>query len=211
VRRHVVLLLVVGLVFGALAPAEAAKKKKKKPPAPVPVDVTYSVVWSDEACALSIGKDLADPAQACADPFAGGVFGPFLGTGPFVIPAIDGLPLTLDASKPIKGKFQMDSFVLADEAPVIMGAGQSEVHVVLTGKADGVDVTLGEATAEYLVTPDSTDYEFEFEIQPPAELTGKVLESLTISVEAVGDTVFHGVIPADGTSSFTIGALALPS
>lgn len=207
-RRHLVVLLVVGLVVGALAPAQAAKKKKPKKP--VPVDVTYNVVWNGDACALSTSTALANPEEACLDVFAGGITGSRLGSGPFVIPAIDGLPLTVDAAKPIKGKLQMDSFVLANGAPVPVGVGASEVHVTLTGTSAGADVTLGEATAEYVVTPATADYEFEFEMTPAADLAGKVLDSLTLTVDVVGPTIFHGVIPADGTSTVTLGAFAVP-
>lgn len=210
-KRHVVVLLVVGLIFGALAPAEAAKKKKKKPSSPVPVDVTYNVVWNEDACALSVAKDLANPEEACADVFVGGILGPELGSGPYVISAIDGLPLTLDASKPIKGHFQMDSYVFADDAPAPMGVGQSEVHVTVTATSGGADLTIGEATAEYLVAPNSVDYEIDFEIQPAADLTGKILDGLTVSIDVRGKTLFHGVIPADATSTLTVGALELQS
>lgn len=210
-KRNLVLLLVVGLIVGALAPAQAAKKKKpRKPPAPVAVDVVYKVVWNEDACALSISDALADPAQACADPFAGGITGPDLGSGPYVISAIDGLPLTLDAAKPIKGHFQMDSYVLAAEAPAPMGVGQSEVVVTVTGTSGGEDITLGEATAEYAVTPQSTDYEIDFEIQPGADVAGKVLDALTVTVDVKGNTLFHGVIPTDGTSTLTVGSFAVP-
>lgn len=218
-RRHLVALLALGLVVGALAPAQAAKKKPKpkpKPPVPVAVDVTYNVVWNGDACALSIATTLADAAQACQDPFAGVPAATGVpaaageSTGPYVISAIDGLPLTLDAAKPIKGKIQMDSYVLADEAPAPMGVGLSEVVVTLTGTSAGAEVAIGEATAEYQVTPASTDYEFEFEIKPGADLANKVLDELTMTVEVAGNTAFHGVIPADATSTLTLGAFALP-
>lgn len=211
-RRHLVALLALGLVVGALAPAQAAKKKKPKPkpPAPVAVDVAYNVVWNEDTCALSTTTALAAEGEFCSDPFAGAPAATGLNTGPFVMSAIDGLPLTLDAAKPIKGKIQMDSFVLDSNAPVPMGVGQAEVQIILTATVAGADVTLGETTAEYLVTPQTTDYEIEFEIVPAADLAGKVLDSITFSAEVVGNSAFHGSIPADGQSTLTFGALALP-
>lgn len=217
-RRHLVLLLVVGLVVGALAPAQAAKKKKKpkpKPPVPVAVDVTYNVVWSEEVCALSVAADLANPDASCGDPFAGSTTGPLLGSGePVVVAAVDGLPLTLDASKKITGKLQMGSYTLAALADAgagqPLGAGEAEWHVVLSGTTGGSDVTIGEATTTpYLVTPGNGDYEVVFEITPDAALTGKVFETFSMSLEQVGSATVHGALSADATSQLKLGAFVL--
>ena len=210
-RRQLVAVLAIGLVVGALAPAQAAKKKKPKPkpPAPVAVDVVYHVVWNGDACALSTTKELATEGEYCSDPFAGAPAATGLNTGPFVASAIDGVPLTLDAAKPIRGKIEMDSFILDDAAPIPMGVGQAEVQIILTATSAGAELTLGETTAEYLVTPQTTDYEIEFEIVPAADLAGKVLDSITFSAEVVGNSAFHGSIPADGTSTLSFGAYAL--
>jgi hypothetical protein len=211
-KRLLVVLMIIGLAAGALAPAQAAKKKKKKP---VPVDVTYNVVWKDETCALSTATELANPDQSCGDPFAGSTTGEF-GTGePTVIAAVDGLPLTLDAAKPVKGTFHMGSYTLAAVAGTPagqpLGIGQAEWHIVLAGTSAGADVTIGEVTTEpYLVTPGTGDYEVTFEITPPADLQGKVLDTLSISLEQTGSATVHGAIGADATSKVTLGAFAIP-
>lgn len=209
-RRQLVVLVVVGLIVGALAPAEAAKKKKKPPaPAvPVPVDLVYNVVSGGEAtCALSIAT--GEPAS-CGDPFGGAITGAAgQSAGPIAIAAIDGLPLTLDASKPIKGKFVMRSYGLAAVPQAPLGAGEAEITWVLTATAGGEDLTLGEATSSYLVSPASRTYEVEFEMAPAADLTGKVLETLTLTYEATGPTVLHGGLSDDG-NTLTLGAFAVP-
>lgn len=212
-KRSLVLILTLGLIVGSFAPvADAArkKKKKKKPPAPVPVDVTYYIVWNGEGCALSITQDLANPEEACADPFAG-VTGPMLGTGPFAMPALDALPLTLDAAKPIKGTISVESWYATGEIPDVMGTGEAEIAVSLTGTSGGEEVVIGELTTEpYIVTPAEANYVVEFEFEPPAELAGKVLDDLVLSLEATGNQMFHGVFPADGSSTLVVGALAVP-
>lgn len=215
-RRHVILLLVVALVVGALAPAQAAKKKKKKkkPPAVVAVDVTYKVVLSGETCALSVQEELAADGS-CGDPFGGAITGPAAGSGPTLITAIDGLPLTLDAAKPIMGDFVMGSYTLAALADnglgQPLGAGEAQWDIILTGTSGGEEVTIGEVTTEpYMVTPGTGDYEVTFEITPPAELAGKVFEALTLSLEQTGPTLIHGAIGTDATSSLTLGAFAAP-
>lgn len=212
-RRHVILLLVIGLVVGALAPAQAAKKKKNKKK-PVAVDVTYTVVGGGDACALSIDKELAADGS-CGDPFGGAITGPVAGTGPTLISAIDGLPLTLDAAKPVKGTFDMGSYTLAALSDAglgqPLGAGEAQWHIILTGTSGGEDITIGEVTTEtYVVTPGTGDYEVTFEITPAEELAGKVFEDLTLSLEQIGPTLIHGAIGTDGTSSLTLGAFTVP-
>lgn len=209
-KRHIVLLLVVGLLVGALAPAQAAKKKKKKKP--VPVDLTYTIVPAgDAACGLSTDADLAGDTS-CGDPFGGSTTGPVAGSGePILVAALDGLPLTLDAAKPIKGTLNIGSYTLAaladNGAGVPLGAGEGQWQVALTGTSDGEDVTIGELTTEtYTVTPGTGDYEVTFEITPGEELAGTVFDSLTLSLEMVGSATLHGAIQADGTSTLTVGA-----
>jgi len=207
-RRYVVLLMVVGLVAGFFAPTVDAKKKKKKKP--VPVDLTYHVVWDGETCAISTTADLANAEEACADPFAG-LTAPALGHGPWAMAALDGLPITFDAAKPIKGTISAESFYLVGVGPDIMGIGQAELAVSLVGTSGGEEVVIGEIVSDpYTVTPASAEYVVEFEIEPAAELQGKVFDTLTLNLELTGNQMFHGVLPADGTSTITFGAFAIP-
>lgn len=206
-KRYAILMLVVALVVGALAPAQAAKKKKKKP---VAVDVVYNVVGADDACVLSVDPKLATDGS-CGDPFGGSITGPAAGSGPTLITAMDGLPLRLDAAKPVKGKFMMGSYTLAALADnglgQPLGAGEAQWEIILTGTSGGKEITIGEATTEsYVVAPGIGDYEVTFEITPAAELAGKVFNELTLSLEQVGPTLIHGAIGTDATSSLTIGA-----
>jgi hypothetical protein len=215
-KRYAILLLVVALVVGALAPAEAAKKKKKKPKKPVAVDVVYKVVGADGTCTLSVDEALATDGS-CGDPFGGAITGEAAGqgSGPTLISAVDGLPLTLDTAKPVKGAFIMGSYTLAALADnglgQPLGAGEAQWEIILTGTSGGEEVTIGEVTTEtYMVTPGTGDYEVNFEITPAPELAGKTFDALTLSLLQVGPTLIHGAIGTDATSSLTIGAFAIP-
>jgi hypothetical protein len=210
-KRYVVLLMVVGLVAGLFAPTADARKKKRKPPAPVAVDTIYHIVWNGEGCALSTTTELASTEDSCADPFAGATADD-LGTGPFAMPALDAVPLTLDAAKPIKGKITTQSFYAVGVGPDVMGIGQAQLEVKLVGTSGGEEIVIGELTTDpYTVTPASADYVVEFEMQPAAELQGKVFDGLTLDLRLVGNQMFHGVLPADGSSTLTIGSFAPPA
>ncbi|MGH2756054.1 MAG: hypothetical protein ACRDLB_16705 [Actinomycetota bacterium] len=205
-RRYLVPLLVVGLVAGSFVPDVAVAKKKKKKKKPVPVEVTYHINWGDDTCVLSLTP--VESEEACADPFAGATSS--LGTA-FDMAAIDGLPLTLDAAQPIKGTINVQSYYFVGAGPDVMGIGQPQLEVKLAGTSDGEEVVIGELTTEpYTVTPASADYTVEFEIVPPEELVGTVLDDLTLTLQITGNSMFHGVFPADGTSTLTLGALAIP-
>ena len=210
-KRHLVVALVIALIGGAFAaPVEAAKRKKKRPAAPVAVDTTFHIVWGGESCALSTTTDAANPEESCSDVFWG-LTGDTLGAGPHLLPAIDGLPLTLDTAKTIRGKFNVQSWYFAGLGPDVMGLGQAEIELILSGTSAGEEIVVAEHTTDpYLVTPASADYVVEFEMQPAEELAGKVFDTLTLSLEVTGTQMFHGVVPADGTSTLTIGAFATP-
>ena len=179
--KRLSLLLSLALLVAALVPAAEAAKKKKL----VPVDQTFYIVWTG-TCALSTDKKYANPDEGCADPFAG-VTGDAAGLGPWAMQAIKGVPLTLDASKVIKGKISVDSWYLAGADYDVMGTGLAQIDVTLSGESGGEEVVIGELTTEpYVVTPASASYVVEFEMQPAAELTGKVFKSLTLTMEATG-------------------------
>jgi hypothetical protein len=204
-KRFLVIGLIVGLVAGLLAPTAATAKKKKKKK-PVPVDVTYHINWGGEGCVLSITP--VESEDACADPFAGATSSAF-GTA-FEMPAADGLPLTLDAAKPITGVINVQSYYAVGAGPDVMGIGQPQLEVKLAGTSAGEEVVLGELTTDaYTVTPASADYVVEFEIVPAEESAGTVLDDLTLTLQVTGNSMFHGVFPADGTSTLTLGGFAL--
>lgn len=205
-KRYLALFLVLALSAAVFAPTAQARKKKKKKSKPVPVEVVYYINWGDEACILQ--TEAVASEEACADPFAGAT-GSTLGHGPWAMPATEGLPLTLDASKPITGVISADSFFLVGAGPDVMGVGQAELYVKLVGTSGGEEVVIGELTTDpYTVTPAESEYTVEFEITPPEELAGKVFDDLTLNLELTGNQMFHGVLPADGTSTLILGAFA---
>lgn len=197
IAAAVVLVLVV-----AVGPVQAKKKPKL-----VPTNVTYYSVGSGDACgSLTLTQGEGD--GGCGNPFYG-LLEPASPTGadPMQHLAVDGLPLTLDASKPITGSITVSSYTLNDIGPDVVGIGNAVLQISLTGTSGGEEVTIGEfESAPYMVTPAQQDYVVEVEITPDEALNGKVFDSLTMSLKNTGNSLFHGAYPADGTTQLTFGA-----
>ena len=202
--KKIAVLLALGLVAGSFAGTAEAAKKKKKPKTPVPVqaDVTFTLGYDGEACIFSVSPTPGD--GDCGSPLWG-VLGEELAPDALGASAIDGLPLTIDATKPIKGKIVFESYALA-VGPDVAGIGQPQVTITATGTSGGAEVPLGEFTSDpYTVLPNQVEYPVEFEIQIPAEHDKKVLEGLMLTWKVTGNSMFHGAVQPDGVNGFTIG------
>lgn len=172
-------------------------------PAPVAVDVTYQLGMEGDACVFAT---TAKPGDGdCGSPLWG-LLGDDLDPEPRGAAAVDGLPLTVDATKPIKGVIVVESYALA-LGPDVAGVGQPSVVITATGTSAGQDVAIGEFTSDpYVVTPNQVEYPVEFEIAVPAELDKKVLDGLTLTWRVTGPSMFHGAVQPEGTTNFTMGA-----
>ena len=202
-KRKLAVLVALGLVVGSLAGTADAKKKKPKPKAPTPVDVSFQLGMEGDACVFSTTPMPGD--GDCGSPFFG-LLASQLEQGPVGASAVDGLPLTVDATKPIKGTIIVESYALA-VGPDIVGVGQPTVVITATATSGGEEIAIGEFTSEpYLVTPPTVQYPIEFEIAVPAEHDKKVLDGLTLTWEVTGPSMFHGAVQPDGTTNFTMGA-----
>lgn len=198
-RRSAALLVLAGLFAGSAALPAQAKKAK---PARVQ---TYYVVGGAErfTCSLSVDPKLADPARGCSDDYDG-VTQPVLGPEPTSIPAVDGLPLAVDVSRPIRGKVTVRSTSLVGHVGQL-GVGEAQLTARLVGVAGGRDVTIGETTTEaYSVTPLQEDYVVEFTIEPDDASAGLSFEALTLELEITGTSTFHNGFPADGSSTLAV-------
>ena len=203
-QRKIAVVLALGLVVGSLAGTADAKKKKPKPaPAPVAVDVKFELGMEGDVCALSTTPMPGD--GDCGSPFWG-LLGSELEPDPLGASAVNGLPLTIDATKPIKGTIVVESYAAA-VGPDIVGVGRPSVVITAIGTSGGEEIALGEFTSDpYVVTPASVEYPVEFEITVPADHDKKVLDGLTLTWEVTGPSMFHGAVQPEGTTNFTMGA-----
>lgn len=210
-KKFITLFLVLGLIAGAMAaPAIAGKKKKKKAPALVQVD--QQMFLRGDACdAEARALSLEDGADAeCIYTRAGIVYDAIPESAPAPVganpwqtwPAIDGVPVALDATKPITGEIYVQGlFPLVGDYPGI-SAGQVRLTVKLVGEKDGEEIEIGEFVDEFVATPGAAAHASMVEIAPDEALDKTEFTSLTLHTRIGGASVGHGVYKLDNPSSF---------
>ena len=119
--------------------------------------------------------------------------------GAFVdCPSTDGMPLTLDASQPVTGTIDLESFGITD--PLAAGVGLVTVSVSLEALDQGNGVTVGSDSENVLITPNQTAYPVAFTIQPNGALDKADLSGLDLRVHVEGPYAFSGFIGNSGKS-----------
>ena len=220
-RRFVAVSLALGIVVGSLAAPAVAAKKKKKAPAPVAVDQQFFLRNIAGGCApealillLSDGPD----ESTCGD-HAGGIgnevfinaFGEpcepsgGYGCGNVLYSAAEGLPLTLDATKEIKGMIAVGAW--ASGSGVGNGAGLTTLVITVKGTKDDEEIVLGSTEITYPVTPAQNTYEHEFALKLDPALDKAQLTGLVIDLLNRGASVEHSWYSVDDPASY----LTVPS
>lgn len=119
--------------------------------------------------------------------------------GAFVdYPSTDGMPLTLDASRPVTGTIDLESFGITD--PYAAGTGLVTVSVDLEALYQGNGVSVGSDSENVLVTPTQTSYPVAFTIHPNGALDKADLSGLDLRVHVEGPYAFSGFIGNSGKS-----------
>jgi hypothetical protein len=119
--------------------------------------------------------------------------------GAFVdYPSADGMPLTLDASRPVTGSIDLESVGITD--PLAAGTGLVTVSVSLEALNQGNGVSVGADSETVLVTPTQTAYPVAFTIQPNGALDRADLSGLDLRVHVEGPYAFSGFIGNSGKS-----------
>ena len=119
--------------------------------------------------------------------------------GAFVdYPSSDGMPLTLDGSRPVTGTIDLQSFGITD--PLAAGTGLVTVSVSLEALYQGNGVAVGSDSEQVLITPMQTEYPVAFTIQPSGALDRADLSGLDLRVHVEGPYAFSGFIGNSGKS-----------
>ena len=212
-KRLLALVLVLGLVGGYMGTTGAMAKKKKKKL--VPVEAKF-FLRDDNGCddpnylSKEDGEDLgcwqSDSALNEALINQAALFEKSLVAQ--VFQTRDGVPLVLDATKPLSGEIYTYSGSCFDPgtgvvpcAPTGVGAGQASIDITVTGTSGGNEVVLGEHTETFAVTPgDPHKTSVSFELDDA--LNKKKFDSLTLTFYPHGAALFHSGVEMDNPASF---------
>ncbi len=209
-KKALAVVLAVGLVGGAMAGSAEAAKKKKKPKAPVQVDQQMFLVG--DGCNAEVrGISITDTADVhtCAY-WQGGALSEYgepamtAAGRPVWIPwpALDGVPLKLDATKPITGEIYTHGiFPLVGDFPGV-AAGSVTLTVKLVGESGGEEKVIGEFVEEFIATPATTPHLSEVEIQPDAALNGAEFTTLMLQTKIGGPSAGQVFYKLDNPNSF---------
>ncbi len=194
------LILVGGLLFGALGAAEAAKRKPKK------TTLTFYLHYSGSGgeCGSTYvdRKDVPDAGNSCATVIQPANEALHQAGQALVVdwPDSSGTKFKLDTSKPFKA------------ALTVGGAGIGETtigHVIIdltvTAQASGRAVTLFEGSVEKSVTP--VDRLLEFSGRLPRALGGKTLSGLNVQTTLRGVSTAFYIELDDPPSTISVPAL----
>ena len=111
--------------------------------------------------------------------------------GAFIdFPATDGLPLALDAGRPITGVIDLQG----------LGVGLAEVDVSMEALVNGEGVAIGSVTESAVLDPTLADNPVAFTIQPSSALGGADLQGIDLRVHVHGPQIYSGFIGNSGKS-----------
>ncbi len=119
--------------------------------------------------------------------------------GAFVdYPALDGMPLSLDATRQITGTIDVQGLVGPAQAGVM------EADVSLEALIDGSGVAVGSDTELVVLDPTASDNLINFTITPDATLDKKDLSGIDLRVHLHGPYTFSGFVATNGASFVNI-------
>ena len=119
--------------------------------------------------------------------------------GAFVdYPSVDGMPLSLDASRSITGTIDVQGLVGPAQAGVM------EADVSLEALVGGNGVPVGSVTEMVVLDPTASDNLINFTIQPNQALNKQDLSALDLRLHLHGPYTFSGFVATNGASFVTV-------
>lgn len=212
-KRFVVLGLTAALVVGLMGPADAKKKKPKPPKTTVPVSVDQKYfLRSDNDCDGPRALSITDGVDGECHFFDSGViYEALTEAGLLTVEdlahewvAADGLPLALDATRPITGEISTSSLACATAdvcSPAGVGAGSAKLVVVVLAEIAGEEKELGRFEESFQVVPGGA-HTSKVSVQPDAALNLSQVTAFRILTWLHGAAVGHGQIELDDPASF---------
>lgn len=120
---------------------------------------------------------------------------------------VDGIPLVLDATRPVAGEIYTSGGQCAATvsgvplcSPVGASVGQVILEIGLVGVTQGKEIEMGTQTDEFDSVP-GNPHLTELSIQPDASLTGTTFETVELRTWIHGASVGHGVVKTTGEAN----------
>ena len=214
-KKTLIAALSACLVASAFAaPALAARKKPKKPKKPIPVQLDQKFFLRD-----SDGCDSGENLLSLKDGEDSGCW--YVDSGPLydvvveaglLTPAdlgqtwaaVDGVPVTLDATKPITGEISTSSGTCVVDggcSPAQLGAGQATLDVVVFADIAGEEKEIGAFTESFVVTP-AGPHTSKIEIPIDPTLDKVQATGIKVLTYLHGAAMGHGIIELEAPASF---------
>jgi hypothetical protein len=105
-------------------------------------------------------------------------------------PAVDGMPLAYDGTRPINGQISLTGAQV----------GLAEVDVDLQALVGGNAVDIGSATGSAILDPTGNSTPVPFTIAPNVSLDGSDIQALDLRVTIHGPNVYSGFVALSGAS-----------
>jgi hypothetical protein len=121
-----------------------------------------------------------------------------------VYPALDGVPFTLDASRPIIGDLVVRSYPIPF---TLEHAGAGITTVDLTVRAASSELSLrevGSTSHTYTTLPFDPPHRVEWSINPSAEFDRQDITAFELAVTIRGVNLLHGFVRYNGASHVTV-------
>ncbi|HWC14587.1 MAG TPA: hypothetical protein VG929_08320 [Actinomycetota bacterium] len=200
-KKTLVLAIALGVVCGSFVSSAQAGRTRM-----LPGTSTFYLRTTDAACQTGFALSIEDGPDAANCGYVDGglpqegtiaVLGKYTTQRTWI--AQDGLPMTVDATRPVTTDITLKSF--QPRSPASLGTGQAIFDVVLTGFSGGEQVVLGEAQESYVVTPGTYEYQLRFDVDIPDELHRTTVTSLEMTTVVRGPVLLHGAFSVDDPSS----------
>ena len=190
--RRYSLILQIGLALSLAAPASAAATD----PTPVPGDQTFFVRRTNCNADSRLSVEEGTGEASCLNFWNASPLAEEMGVL-LVHDAENGVPFTLDTSRPITGVVSLGAASINQYG---LGGGLTVVDVTVEATEAGRNPrVLGSRTLSYTATPMQSQWDTPWSIQPPVELHARKFAALRLTLRIHGRNAGHGAVQPNDT------------
>ncbi|HVM11554.1 MAG TPA: hypothetical protein VM638_03635 [Actinomycetota bacterium] len=116
--------------------------------------------------------------------------------------AVDGIPFTLDASRPVAIRVRLSNYQGVSNNLVSLGAGFATLTATLSADGAAGTQTLGSQAVTKTILPTQITYDYDFSFTLPPESEKKDYTGLSLDLSMTGPGVNHGWVMLNGGVSY---------